>query len=204
MTPRAIEVLGLGRFFSSSSRFISCSLLPHDSADSIPAETVSRMSATAPEKRGRMSNTSSVQSYAAQDLSARRRSALKTTVASRKVLGVCWIVYGLARLLLAIWLFAFQTTATVMFGSLLTRVPNPFTLMDTFHLFYAVIILYSIVCGVLGAIAGLALLTGWSSARVLALCAGFLALPEMPLGLILGVYTIVKLLPDEGDRALDA
>jgi len=67
-----------------------------------------------------------------------------------------------------------------------------------------VIILYSIVCGVLGAIAGFALLTGWTSVRLLALCAAFLALPELPLGLMLGVYTIVTLLPHDRERALGA
>jgi len=77
---------------------------------------------------------------------------------------------------------------------LLSRVANPFTLMDSFHVFYAAVILYSIVCGVLGVLAGFALMTGWSSARVLALWAGFLALPELPLGLMLGVYTVVTLL----------
>ena len=149
-------------------------------------------------KEDAMSNA--VESFAAQSLGP-QCSVAKTTVGRRQALGLCWIIYGLARILLAVWLFLFQTTATVMFGALLTRVPNPFTLMDTFHLFYAVIVLYSIVCGVLGAIAGLALWTGWSSARAVALSAGFLALPEMPLGLMLGVYTIVRLLPFERQRA---
>jgi hypothetical protein len=144
-----------------------------------------------------MSNTQSVESFSSEPLRTERHIA-KTTVGSLRTLGFCWIVYGIARVLLAVWLLAFQTTATLMFGSLLTRVPNPFTLMDTFHLVYAAIILYTIVCGVLGVLAGLALLTGWSSARVLALCAGFLSLPELPLGLMLGVYTVVRLLPAEG------
>lgn len=42
----------------------------------------------------------------------------------------------------------------------------------------------------LGALAGLALLTG------------FLALPELPLGLMLGVYKVVTLLRSERNRAL--
>ena len=143
-----------------------------------------------------MSNTSNVESLRAQSF------ASKAAVGSRTVLAFCWIIYGIARVLLAVWLLSFQTTATVMFGSLLSRVPNPFALMDDFHLFYVAIVLYSIVCSVLGVLAGLALLTGWSSARVLALWAAFVALPELPLGLILGVYTIVRLLPSERDRAL--
>jgi len=150
-----------------------------------------------------MSSTHSMESVGTESLRSRRISAT-TTVGSRKALGLYWIVYGVARILLAVWLFTFQITATLMFGSLLSRVPNPFTLMDTFHFFYAAIILYSAVCGVLGAAAGLALLSGWSSARVLALCAAFLSLPELPLGLILGVYTIVQLLPSEREHTATA
>src|SRR5271168_514733 len=131
-----------------------------------------------------MSDSHSIESFGAGGLST-ARPIVKTTAGSIRVLGFCWIIYGIARILLGVWLLAFQTTATLMFGALLTRVPNPFTLMDTFHLVYAAIILYSIVCGVLGALAGLALLTGWSSARMLALWAGFLSLPELPLGLML-------------------
>lgn len=117
------------------------------------------------------------------------------TTGELRGLGFCWIVYGLARILLAIWLLSFEVTATLMFGSTLSRVPNPYSLMDAFHLFYAGLILLSVVCGLLGILAGLALLSNWSSARSLALVAGFLSLPEAPLGLILGVYTIARLLP---------
>jgi hypothetical protein len=148
-----------------------------------------------------MSNSHSLESFGVQGLS-NGRPTVKTTVGSIKLLGFCWIIYGIAQFVLGVWLLAFQTTATLMFGALLTRVPNPFTLMDTFHLVYAAIILYSIICGVLGALAGLALLTGWSSARMLALWAGLLSLPELPLGLILGVYTVVRLLPAENGRVV--
>jgi hypothetical protein len=48
-----------------------------------------------------------------------------------------------------------------------------------------------------GRFGGLALLAGLSAARALALWAGFLSLPELPLGLMLGVYTVVRLLPTE-------
>jgi hypothetical protein len=150
-----------------------------------------------------MSSTSRVEGLGEQTFTT-PRSGVQTAAGSRSFLGFCWIVYGIARILLVVWLLAFQTTATLMFGSLLSRVPNPFTLMDTFHFFYAAIILYSIVSGVLGVLAGLALLTAWSSARILALAAAFLALPELPLGLMLGVYTIVRLLPYGREHALSA
>lgn len=114
---------------------------------------------------------------------------------SGKFLGFAWIVYGIARILLGLWLMAFEPTAKVMFGALLSRVANPYAMMDHFHLVYFAIAVLSFVCGALGVLAGLALLTGSSVGRTLALCAAFLSLPEMPLGLMLGVYTIVRLLP---------
>jgi hypothetical protein len=115
-----------------------------------------------------------------------------------KFLAVAWIVYGIARVLLALWLMAFEPTAKVMFGALLSRVANPYAMMDHFHIVYFAIAVLSLVCGALGVLAGLALLTGASVGRALALGAAFLSLPEMPLGLMLGVYTIVRLLPPFG------
>jgi hypothetical protein len=82
-----------------------------------------------------------------------------------------------------------------MFGTLLNRVPDPFTLMTDFHVLYAIMIALSAVCGILGIIAGLALLAGNRSARTLALIAGFLSLSNIPLGTTLGIYTLVVLLP---------
>jgi hypothetical protein len=60
------------------------------------------------------------------------RSRSLTTTRPR-VLGVCWVVYGVLRLAMTLWLISFTTTATLMFGALLTRVPDPFTLMSAFH-----------------------------------------------------------------------
>src|SRR3984893_5718939 len=97
------------------------------------------------------------------------------------VLGVLWIVYGIIRLGMAVWLAAFTPTATVMFGALLTRVPDPFSLMSAFHVIYLMIVIWSAVCGAFGVLAGLALLGGQRSARALAVIAAFLSLSEIPL-----------------------
>ncbi len=110
-----------------------------------------------------------------------------------RVLGACWIVYGVLRLAMTLWLIAFTTTATLMFGALLTRVPDPFTLMSVFHFVYTGIILWSAACGVLGILAGVTLLAGQRSARILAIVAALISLPEMPFGIMLGVYTLVVL-----------
>ena len=111
------------------------------------------------------------------------------------ILGGCWIVYGVIRLIMAVCLFIYSSTATVMFGALLNRVPDPFALMTDFHVLYAIMIALSVVCGILGIIAGLALLAGNRSGRMLALIAGFLSLSNIPLGTTLGIYTLVVLLP---------
>ena len=112
-----------------------------------------------------------------------------------RTLGICWIVYGVIRLIMAVCLVIYGSTATVMFGTLLNRVPDPLTLMDVFHFMYAVMIALSAVCGILGLMAGLALLAERRSGRTLALVAGFLSLSNIPLGTTLGIYTLVMLLP---------
>jgi hypothetical protein len=112
-----------------------------------------------------------------------------------RVLGVCWIAYGILRLAMTLWLLGFTTTATLMFGSLLTRVPDPFTLMSVFHFLYLGLTMWSAVSGVLGIVAGVMLLSGQRAARPLAIVAALLALPELPIGIALGVYTLVALLP---------
>ncbi len=113
----------------------------------------------------------------------------------RRILGVCWLLYGILRLLAGIWLVLFSGTATVMFGALLTRVPNPFALMGDFHILYAGIVVLSFLCGLFGLFAGLALLANQRPARMLALLAAFLAVSEIPIGTTLGIYTLIVLLP---------
>jgi len=117
-----------------------------------------------------------------------------------RILGICWIIYGFIRLGMVLWLIAFSTTATLMFGALLTRVPDPFALMSDFHFIYFGIAVWSAVSGALGFLAGLALLAGQGFARLLALIAAFLSLSEIPLGLTLGAYTLIVLLPADPVR----
>src|SRR6202158_4511671 len=87
----------------------------------------------------------------------------------RRILGICLVVYGILRLIMGIWLILFSGTATVMFGALLGRVPNPFALMGDFHVIYAATIVLSFVCGLFGLLAGLALLGNQRAARTPAL-----------------------------------
>jgi hypothetical protein len=105
-------------------------------------------------------------------------------------LGICWVLYGAWRLLQAIVLVFCAGTATVMFGALLTRVADPYSLMTGFHLAYIGLVIYSVVCGILGIAAGVALMGRGNNARSIAVLAALFSLPELPLGVILGSYTL--------------
>lgn len=116
----------------------------------------------------------------------------------RRILGVCWLVYGILRLIMGICLVLYSGTATVMFGALLSRVPDPFALMGDFHIVYAGIVVLTFLCGLFGLLAGLALLANRRPARMLALLAAFLSVSGIPFGTTLGVYTLIVLLPVRG------
>src|ERR1700719_1562346 len=112
-----------------------------------------------------------------------------------RTLGILWILYGLERFGVALAVFLCSPTLTVMWGALLTRVPNPFTLMDLFHVFLIFVIILDVAAGIVSIIAGLALMSGGPSARRLGMLAAFLALINGPLGIALGAYTLVVLVP---------
>jgi hypothetical protein len=115
--------------------------------------------------------------------------------------GILWVIYGLLRLVTALGIFIWSTTLTLMWGALLSRVPNPFALMDYFHLFLGFAIILGIVAGIVSIIAGLALMSGGGSSRSLGLVAAFFGLINGPLGIALGAYTLVVLVPAGGHTA---
>jgi hypothetical protein len=112
-----------------------------------------------------------------------------------RTLGSFWTVYGVIRLIIVLCLLIYGRTATLMFGALLSRVPDPFALMDIFHFLYTIIVAFSAVCGVIGFVAGIALLGGQRSGRRLALIAAVSSVSDIPLGITLGIYTLIVLLP---------
>jgi len=110
-------------------------------------------------------------------------------------LGILWILYGLLRLVGTLGIFLHIGTLTLMWGALLNRVPNPFALMDLFRVFLIIVIILGIVGGIVSIIAGLALMSGGRSARTLGWLAAFFGLTNGPLGIALGAYTLVVLVP---------
>jgi hypothetical protein len=109
----------------------------------------------------------------------------------RRILATCWIIYGLIRLAIAVWLIGFSGRATLMFGTLVGRVADPYTLMSMFHFAYAANIILSALCGLCGLLGGFLLPAGKQTGRTLVLIAAFLALSNIPVGTTLGIYTLV-------------
>jgi hypothetical protein len=110
-------------------------------------------------------------------------------------LGICWVLYGLLRLVMALGVFMYSPTLTLMWGALLSRVPSPFALMDYFHAFLIFAIILGVVAGAVSIIAGMGLISKGASARSLGVVAAFFGLINGPLGIALGAYTLVVLVP---------
>jgi len=111
-----------------------------------------------------------------------------------KTLGICWIVYGIFRLGMGVAAVLCTPTATVMFGAVLTRVADPFTWMGFFHVCYVCWIGLCFICGVLGIVGGLALMRSAYGGRGLLVAASLLSLSDLPVGIAIGVYTLIELL----------
>jgi hypothetical protein len=108
-------------------------------------------------------------------------------------LGILWMLYGLLRLVGALGVFLYSGTLTLMWGALLSRVPDPFTLMGLFHSFLIFVIILGIVAGVICIIAGLNLMSSAAPARTLSLVAALFGLTNGPLGIALGGFTLFLL-----------
>src|ERR1700730_2588394 len=103
-----------------------------------------------------------------------------------RTLGLFWLIYGVLRTIAAVWMLGFIPTATVMFGALLNRVPNPYPLMSAFHLIYDGWMVLSSVSGMVEILAEISLLAGPGGSRILAVVAALLAVPFIPVGTMLG------------------
>jgi len=108
-------------------------------------------------------------------------------------LGALWIAYGLICLAEVVWIALNEAALTTMWGTVVSRVANPFSWMSAFRFLLVGIIALLIVTGILSLLAGFALMQRGSSSRTLALTSSFSGLLTGPLGIALGVYTLVLL-----------
>jgi hypothetical protein len=112
-----------------------------------------------------------------------------------RTLGVLWLIYGCLRVVAVAGLLIWSGTLALMWGSLLNRVPNPLTLMTVFHVALVFVVAWCIISAFFSFVAGIVLMRRSMPARMDTLVAALLALPDLPFGIILGVYTIGVLLP---------
>jgi hypothetical protein len=112
-----------------------------------------------------------------------------------RTLGVLWFLYAVLRFAGAAFIVVYDGTLTVMWGALLTRVPNALALMSLFHLFLTFAVVLNIIAGIVSLLAAIALFGRTGSSRTLALIASFFALIDGPLGIALGAFTLVIFLP---------
>jgi hypothetical protein len=112
-----------------------------------------------------------------------------------RALGVLWLFYAILRFAGAVFILIYSATLTLMWGALITRVPNPFALMSFFHVFLVFAMVLNIVAGIFALLAALALLGRTTASRRMALLASFFALIDGPLGIALGAYTLVVFVP---------
>jgi uncharacterized membrane protein len=124
--------------------------------------------------------------------------AAKTVTESNetyRTLGVLWLFYAILRFAGAVFILIYTPTLTVMWGAIITRVPNALALMSFFHVFLVFAMVLHIIAGIFALLAALALLGGTGSSRAMALVASFFALIDGPLGIALGAYTLVVVVP---------
>jgi hypothetical protein len=114
----------------------------------------------------------------------------RTPAGYRSGLGYFWLAYGILRLACAVLLIVYSGTVTLMFGALLSRVPDPFVLMNFFHLFFVCAVVVGVLAGLFSLVAGWSLLSGGASRHKLAIIAALLSVSDIPFGTTLGAYTL--------------
>jgi hypothetical protein len=120
---------------------------------------------------------------------------MKSEARDYRTLGILWILYGFLRVVAVAGILVYSGTLTLMWGALLTRVPDPLLLMTVFHVGLVVVVAWCIIAAFFSFVAGVTLMKVSPTARMDILVAALLALPDLPLGIVLGVYTVCAMLP---------
>jgi fumarate reductase subunit D len=120
---------------------------------------------------------------------------MRTNTSRFGTLGLLWMIYGILCVAKAAWIVINGATLTLMWGALLNRVANPFFWMSMFHFAMLAVVILAVVTALISFLAAIALMQAGASSRTLALVASFLGLITGPLGIALGVYTMIVMLP---------
>ena len=110
-------------------------------------------------------------------------------------LGILWIIYGIVMIVAAAFMVVYNGTLTLMWGAIVTRVPNALAWMSAFHLFLGATVVMALISAFFSFAAGFALMRGASSSRTLGLIAAAFGLLGAPPGIALGAFTVAMLYP---------
>lgn len=124
-----------------------------------------------------------------------RERMMKADIRESRRAGILWLAYGCLRIAQVAFIVVFSGTLSLMWGAVLERVPNPLVWMTAFHVLLVLAAAWCVISGFFSFVAGFALLRHWPASKVDTLIASLLALPDLPFGIVLGVYTMLALLP---------
>jgi hypothetical protein len=113
------------------------------------------------------------------------------------------MIYGVICLAEAVWIAVNDAALTTMWGTVVSRVADPFAWMNSFRILLVAMIALAVAGGILALLAGLALMRRTSPNRPLVVTASFLGILNGPLGIALGVYTLALLVPRASWRVHD-
>lgn len=113
---------------------------------------------------------------------------------SYRTLGALWVVFGILCALEAAWIFVNRMNLRLMWGVLLDRVPNPFPWMTFFDMMVMGVMALLAITTIFSFVGAVSLMQPGASRRVLAIVASILGMLCGPLGVALGVFTLVLLL----------
>jgi hypothetical protein len=120
---------------------------------------------------------------------------MQTTERSFKTLGILWILFGILCALTAAWLVIDAPVLRLMWGALLTRVPDPFGWMSLFNILLLSAIALAMATTAFSVVGAIALMQRGGPTQVWPIVASILAVMCGPIGIALGVCTLVLLLP---------
>lgn len=118
-----------------------------------------------------------------------------TTDRSFKTLGILWILFGILCALTAAWLVIDASVLRLMWGALLTRVPDPHAWMGMFSILLFSAIVLALAATVFSVVGAIALMQHGGPTGGWPIVASILAVMCGPIGIALGVFTLVLLLP---------
>lgn len=123
-------------------------------------------------------------------------AAVQSLAVHVKIMGILWVVFGAFEIIMAFWTVAMSSVYFPMFQKMVAPDANsPLASPETLHKVFVLSGIYSLVAGAMGLFAGWMLLRRESTGRPAALGAAFISLLQFPIGTLLALYTLVKLLP---------